>query len=324
LAVPTITSVTPSRGHSGGGTLLRIVGTGFQLPAAPPLSGSGPVPAAPATVRVFVGGTEARRVRVASATVLYVTTERRDPAPSLAVVVRNVGPHGETIGVEQATLSSAYTYARPVFTGTPPDVERLAKALHAELVRQVFPEVVMTAHVDWTQDPMAIVRDVKQAKIPTLFLAGPTFRPNAVYRTNVRPLEPVKDAAGAVVANVVREHRAPLTDDIVFTIGALADKYSTILALAAALRDFKLRNPFMFLPRETGSSDLVRYDLDWEGDVVVDSAPDESNVRTCSGTIVIAGFDWVTAQGFESDQATTAHPTLLEEPALESETTAVP
>lgn len=56
MAVPTITSITPSRGHSGGGFVARIVGTNFQQQAAP---GPGiPAPAAPVAVRVTIGGVE--------------------------------------------------------------------------------------------------------------------------------------------------------------------------------------------------------------------------------------------------------------------------
>jgi hypothetical protein len=321
MAIPTISSVTPSRGHTGGGTLLRIVGTGFQLPAEPPASGSGPVPVGPATVRVLIGGVEARRVRVASATVLYVTTERRDPGSALPVVVRNVGPYGETIGAESATLASAYEYARPDFADAtrPSELERLVRTLRAELIRQVHPEVVVTAHVDWTEDPAAILRGVTKAKEPAVFLAGPTLRPNNLYRTAARSLEPVLDAAGVAVPDVVREHRAALTDDVVFTIGALSSNYQTLLSLLAALRDFKLRNPRLSFARSLGSSELVEYDLDWEGDITADSSPSESGIRTCQGTIVISGFDTLSGQGFVSDQAVTAHPTLLEDPELESE-----
>ena len=290
--------------------MLRIVGTGFQLPADPPASGSGPVPEAPATVRVLVGGVEARRVRVASSTVLYVTTERRDPAAGLAVEVRNVGPHGETIGAEVATLAAAYEYARPVFT-TASDLERLVRALHAELVRQVFPDVVITAHVDWDDDPASALRAV-DAPMPCVFLAGPVLRPNPVLRTNVRPRVEVAE-------NVLLEHRAPETDDVVFVVGAQADKYQTLLSLTAALRDFKIRNPKLELAVEEGSDDVVEFELVWEGDLTVDSSSDESNVRTCSGTLAIVGVDTLAAPGFENDQAITANPDLLEDPELETE-----
>lgn len=309
MAIPSITSVTPNRGHSGGGTVLRIVGTNFALPVAP--ASSGPVPAPPASVRVFIGGIEARRVRVASSTVLYVTTERRDPAKELTLEVRNVGPFGETIGAERAELLEAFEYARPIFT-TPSDFERITKALLIELKRQVLEEVVLTAHVDWTDDPSSILRGVRDAKMPSVFLAGPTFRPNAVYRTNER-------ARVELVDGVVLEHRAPKTDDMVFTLGAIAEKQATALSLAAALSDFILRNPFLYVPRAEGSSELVRFDLQGEGDVVLDSGNDESNIRTCSGTIAIAGVDTLAAPGFENDQAITATPVLTDAPELESE-----
>lgn len=306
MPVPTIDSVTPGRGHSGGGTVLRITGSGFQLPAEP-LAGAGPVPAPAPSVRVFLGGVEARRVRVASSSVLFVTTERRDPGV-VDVEVRNVGPYGETIGAESVTLAGAFEYARPVFTASS-DLERLIRVLHAELKRQVFSEVVVTAHVDWSDDPGAVLRGVTEAPLPCVFLAGPILRPNPVYRTNVRP-------RAEIAPNVLLEHRAPETDDLVFVCGAQADKFATLLSLTAALRDFRLRNPFVYLPREEGSEELVRYDLQWEGEITVDSSTDESNVRTCSGTLVVAGFDTLAAPGFENDQAVTASPDLIEDPEV--------
>lgn len=312
MATPTITSVFPAVGHSGGGTVIRITGTNFRLQAPPP--SSGPVPEQPPSVRVFIGGVEARLVRVASSTLLYVTTERRDPAANLPIEVRNVGLHGETI--ETTTLAGAYEYARPIFTHQS-DMERLIRALIAELVRQVFPEVVLTAHVDWTDDPSAILRGVRDAKVPCVFLAGPVVRPNNIYRTMVQPTMPVKNAAGVELPNVVTSHRSPLTDDLVFTIGAITNKLNTMVSMVAALRDFKLRNPFLFCARSEGSSEMVRFELMWEGDIVVDSNNDESNIRTASATIVVVGFDTVAAAGFESDQAMSINPTVLEDPRVD-------
>lgn len=315
MAAPILTSVTPSVGHTGGGTVLRIVGANFQLPAAPPLTG--PVPVAPASVRVFVGGVEARLVRVASSTVLYVTTERHDPGENLGIEVRNVGPHGETIGSETTTLAGAYKYARPVFTN-PSDLERVIKSLVNELKRQVHPEVVYTAHIDWTDEPSAILKGTRDAKVPCVFLAGPVLRPNNLYRTHVRPTSAVRDASGAVIENIQREHRAPLTDDLVFTIGALTNKSHTMVSMVAVLRDFELRNPFLWVEREAGSSELVKFELFWEGDLVVDSNNDESNIRTASTTISLRGFDTLAVAGFDSDQAMTVHPLVIDEVELET------
>jgi hypothetical protein len=306
MAIPTITSVTPTRGHSGGGQVIKIVGTNFALPPPPPPTGI--VPEAPPTVRVFIGGTEARLVRVASATTLYVTTERRDPAKELALEVRNVGPHGETIGAEVATLPSAYEYARPIFTGEKSDIERVTRVLMLELIRQVYPEVVLTAHVDWTDAPEEILRGVREAKLPSLFLAGPTMRPNVVYRTNVSEKREIAPGTGVFV-----KHRAPDTDDLVFTLGAIADNLSITLSLMGALADFTKRNPFLLVPRAEGSSEIVRFELMREGEITLDSANTPGNLRTCSGTIAVVAVDTLVMPGFENDQAITAVPDLTDD-----------
>ncbi len=77
MAVPTISSVSPATGHSGGQTLLEIVGTGFALPAAP--AATGPVAVAPPSVTVTVGGRAATGVAVVSATTIYCLTPKGDP-----------------------------------------------------------------------------------------------------------------------------------------------------------------------------------------------------------------------------------------------------
>lgn len=58
MTVPTITTVTPSAGPTGGRTLIHVVGTGFRLPDPPPSTGVVPVPGP--TVRVDIDGTRAR------------------------------------------------------------------------------------------------------------------------------------------------------------------------------------------------------------------------------------------------------------------------
>jgi hypothetical protein len=76
VATPTITSVTPGEGHTGGKTLVELVGTGFRLPADPPATG--PAPAPPPSVRVKFGGREATEVQVWSETRLYCLTPDQD------------------------------------------------------------------------------------------------------------------------------------------------------------------------------------------------------------------------------------------------------
>jgi len=62
MAVPSITSVTPSSGPTGGSLLIEIDGAGFRLPDPP--GATGPTLAPAASVRITVGGRPARDVRV--------------------------------------------------------------------------------------------------------------------------------------------------------------------------------------------------------------------------------------------------------------------
>ena len=77
MATPTITSVTPNTGHTGGKTLVEIVGTNFQLLPDPPATG--PVPVANPSLRVLFGTTPALKADVWSATQIYCVTPKLDP-----------------------------------------------------------------------------------------------------------------------------------------------------------------------------------------------------------------------------------------------------
>lgn len=83
---PTITSVSPSSGTTGGGTSVTLTGTGFASGAT-----------------VTLGGTNAAAVQFVSATQLTVTTPPRTAGP-VAVVVRN--PDTQT-----GTMANGYTFA---------------------------------------------------------------------------------------------------------------------------------------------------------------------------------------------------------------------
>jgi hypothetical protein len=76
VAVPTISSVTPSSGHTGGKTLVEIAGTNFATPAPPPATGVAPAPAP--SVAVTFGGEPALEVAVLSATLIRCLTPIRD------------------------------------------------------------------------------------------------------------------------------------------------------------------------------------------------------------------------------------------------------
>jgi len=162
VAIPTITSVTPATGHSAGGTLVEVIGTGFRLPDAPPPSG--PVPVPPPPMRAFFGAVEAVRVDVISTTRLQILTPGYSlPIGADTVLVplelRNVGPFGETIGAEKVVLAEGYRFSRPALDAThETTISRVTRELLLSIQRATIEEVVIVQHTDWSDDPTNVLR----------------------------------------------------------------------------------------------------------------------------------------------------------------------
>jgi len=327
MAVPTITSLTPNVGHPGGSALVRIDGSNFQLPASAPPASEGRTVAPPSSVRVLFDGVEAQSVRVASATRLYVVTPRYKPLATQAaqlaaldpagdavdVEVQNIGAFGEVLGSERVVLADGYTYRRQLLTTTS-DLTRLVKQLLLEMRRQIHPNAVLTRSVDWSEDPASILRKVAVATLPAVFLIGPQLRENKLYRTAVLPRE-------LSPAGLNRTYASARTVDLVFGCGAMSDDPNQLLELVNAWTDFTNRNVWIEIPRTPGGTELVRYDLDLEDDLNVDSQPSESNLLVATGSIAIAGLDVIGLPGADGDEALHDFPDLADDPEIESSST---
>lgn len=81
---PSVTSILPRTGHTGGDTFVEVRGANFALPPAPPSRGR--APEQPQRVRVLFGGIEAERVEVAGEDLLYCWTPGHDPVEVRALV----------------------------------------------------------------------------------------------------------------------------------------------------------------------------------------------------------------------------------------------
>jgi hypothetical protein len=311
MAIPTILQVTPNRGATGGQTLLEIHGTGFQLPATPALV-AGETPAPPPSVRVFFGGVEARRVRVASSSRLLIITPPHVKGAT-TVEVRNVDSQGATIPGEVATLANGYTYVMPDLTKDT-TITRIVRKLMDELINQVFPEVVRTQSVDWTDTPASALRKIATAKVPCLLLAGPTIRKNGQYIDS----EPIREQ----LADGVREYKPPRVVDLVFTLGALTRNTVHLDGLAHALTNFVQRTTWLYLDRVPGdaSSGQVRYEVAIEpnGDMDLSTEPSQSDLKSCAGTISIRAVP-LEGLGLEGDMGTDVHPPMTQAPQVSTQ-----
>src|SRR5262249_54588382 len=129
MAVPSITSVTPSSGPTGGSLLVEIAGAGFRPPDPPPATG--PVPASILTVRVVVGAQPARAVRVIAADRLSCVLPAADAGP-VDVTVQNLDAAGAPIPGEETTLVGGFTFILERLTPES-DLARLVRTLIREL-----------------------------------------------------------------------------------------------------------------------------------------------------------------------------------------------
>jgi hypothetical protein len=294
MPAPTITSLNPSSGPTGGRTLVEVEGTGFRLPPPPPPSG--PTPPPKPTVQALVGGREATDVRVRAPERLTFLSPVGDVGPA-DVVLRNLDDAGAPIPGEEAVLPGGFTYRLPPLTAES-DLVRLVRTLLRELKRQVLPKVSLTVQTDCDAQTGDELHIAELASLLALVLVGPELREDRFYSLNQLP--EVSGAAGTVL-----RRRVPYTVDLVFTLIGASDHTVELLNLMAATELFFHRNKFLEMDRDPASAlgGRVRYEMDLapEGDLRVTSQPNASNVRSFSGSFVIRGFDLEDLAGVAGD-----------------------
>lgn len=294
MSTPTITSLDPSAGPTGGLTLVEVQGSGFRLPLAPPASG--PTTFLRPSVEVLVGGRAAANVRVRAADRLSFLAPAHD-AGAADVVVRNLDDAGVPIPGEEAVLAAGFTYARPRLT-VESDLTRLVRMLLRELKRQVIENVVLTVQTDFDATTGDELHLAELASLPALVLVGPELVEDRFYSLNQMP----EAAAGP---GLFARRRVPYTVDLGFTLVGASDHTIELLNLTAATELFFHRNKFVELDRDPASPALgsVRYEMDLApgGDLKATSQPNESNVRSFSGAFVIRGFDLEDLAGVPDD-----------------------
>ena len=285
MATPLIMNLDPASGPTGGKMLVTITGAGFRLPPSPPLSAA-PLPPPRPTVEVLVGGRPTDDVRVLDSTRLSFLT----PAGELGVadvVVRNLDDEGTPIPDEEATAPGVFTFVRP---GLVPesDLTRLVRTLMRELKRQVLPEVSLTVQTDFDAETGDELHLAQLATLPALVLVGPELAENRFFSLNRLP------EAGAWPDGFSRL-RVPYTVDLTFTLIGVSDHTTELLNLMAATELFFHRNKVLEMDRDPAdpAAGRVRYEMDTPpgGDLKVTSQPNESNVRSFSGSFVVRGFD---------------------------------
>lgn len=283
MAVPTITSVTPNTGRTGGRQLVRIAGTNFQaLPDPPPLVAGQPTPAPSPSVEVLFGTIPARDVRVMSASLLHATSPISDPGV-VSITVRNVTQEGALIPGETVTLANAFTFARPnmarsVEGNDEVTLQRVTRRILEELTRQVIERVSLTTHTDFGETGAQVAA---LADIPGLVLAGPRCVRHRMGLNNQRRKDQ-SPADGAVFTL-----SQPENVDLEFTIVGVDNLYQPTLALMTEVIRFFTRNTTISVAKDAAAP--LGEQIEYEMELVPGSfpsmvgSPNNSNIQAFSG-----------------------------------------
>lgn len=291
--IPTVASVTPKTGRTGGRYLLTVYGTGFQLPPVPPATG--PAPAPNPSVRVSFMGSQrtrvARNVYVLSSKQLLVEVPPGD-APSgtgetVALVVENIDQSGVVVPGESVTVASAFTYKMPDLT-VDSTLVRVVKTLLQDLKRQVLYNVSLTTDVDY--DANVATASTEIAALPALVLVGPRLQTNRIYALN--PLRTVQDESDPTLFTKLRP---PRTRDLYFDITGASTKAVEVIALMSEVERYFERTTMLTM--DVDATDPTKGTVDYEMQVPLGvefaliPKPNESNVKQFTGAVVIRGVD---------------------------------
>lgn len=291
MAVPTITSVTPAAGHTGGKTLCEIEGTGFRMPVPLPAV-NGIVPESAPSLAVLFGDKPARQVVVVSPVLAYAQSPIHDPTDAgVTLTVQNLDADGVAIGGEIATLPGAFRFQRPnLASADDSDLIRVIRAFVDELTRQVTPNVTWPQNTDYDEDTGDLLSQTETPKLPALIVAATDLEENDFYAVR-DPQETANpdDPDGFVT------REPPVTVDVVFTVVGVSDNAAELLNLSAATKRFFRKNPRISMARD--ADDATKGEVDYE--LSVEDAPNvkisvgasRSNIRSFAMTARIVGFD---------------------------------
>lgn len=290
MAVPTISSISPTLGHTGGATLVEILGTGFSLDG----------------MEVSFGGALGTKVAVATTGRAFMLS----PISSLPVVkpdfgkglvdvsLQNLDSNGDPVAGETVTAAAAYTYER-VQLAKESDLTRLVRTAIRAFRLQVIDNVSNVTDVDYDSDPLDGLNLTDLGEFPAIVLVGPGLAENRFYSRNKPPTKP--DTPGEFLVR-----RVPYTVDLEFGVLGISDSKLELVNLMAVTQLFFEKNKFLVMDRDGSDPGLgtVKYEMDLtpDGDLQAGGGGNNSNIRTFSGTFVLRGFDLEDLTGFSGAQ----------------------
>ncbi len=301
MAVPTVATLDPVQGHTGGRTMIDLAGTNFRLPTIPPSGETDGVLLE--TVEVLFGTELSPLVQVLSDDRLLVTAPIND-AGSVAITVRNVDDLGVPIPGESVVLASGYEFLTPKLFTDPKnssELTRLVMTLIQEMRRQIVGEVSLATHTDYDAATNAELHVVELSTLPGLILIGPDLEENRFYSLNEQPEFEV--TPGDPDTEFV-ETEVPYTVDVTFDIVGFSNNPMEMINLQHAATIFFKKNKVLRMDMDADdlSKGRVEYEIDLtpDGDLKRTGQPNNSNIMSFSGKMVVRGFDIDQTAGIDS------------------------
>lgn len=296
MAVPTVVNIIPAEAPVAGRKIIEIYGNNFRMPSdLPPGDVTEP---SPNSVEVLFDGV-AGTVEVISPILLRVyvpvspiSGKQADNfgAGTVDVEIRNVDDNGVLIAGETLTLADGFTYRQVGLDSvTSSQLATLVASMILDMRKQVIPEVVLEQSTEYDGDTSDGLNITQIAEVPAIVLNGPALTENRFYSLNTSRFCEQPDGT-------FLEMRHPYTVDLTFEVVGIANSTHQLLNMMALFVTYMRRNKFF----DFGTN---RYEFDFVegGEPEARTNPNNSNLRSFSGTIVLRGFDIEGFAGFTND-----------------------
>jgi len=179
MAVPTLTTVTPSTGPTMGRNQITLTGTGFRIAPVPPPTGYTSTDEQQ-TVAVWVNGVRCSEAFSSSATTAVAEVPEwrglhsATTPYSVDVTIANLTDSGALIAGETVTKSNGYIYDRPSMVAVTP-FQRVIEETIALFRRHILPNTNWIKSRDYDDSPTDHFDIPQVACVPRIDLVGPTL-----------------------------------------------------------------------------------------------------------------------------------------------------
>jgi hypothetical protein len=262
MAVPTISSVSPTTGLTRGINVVYINGTNFRLPPTVTTYDPGD---AQQTVKVTFGGVDATEAHAISAikamaiAPAWTGSATADNPGAVDVRIANLDDAGAEISGENATLASAYTYTRATLTAET-TIQRVIRELIRVFRRRVHKNTHITMSSSYDDSVADDLDRIKRAELPLILIKGPDVTGNE--RLGKRAEDEIVDPGDSDM--YIRKH-VPITVDLSFNVQFWADErnVNAIFALTHNTRNMIRQGGYLYIYTDPRDQSLGETGIDW-------------------------------------------------------------